>query len=108
MISPFGSLIPQLKGKLMQAKFYSATIFVDHFTDYTYIHLMQGTTAESTLEAKNSYKHLLNTFGHKVLTYYADNGRFAETNFVQDIKDKAQEHITYCGVGSHHQNGIAE
>ncbi len=32
---------------------------------------------------------------------------FAEFEFVQDIKDKAQN-ITYCGVGSHHQSGIAE
>lgn len=107
MISPFGGLIPQIKGKLMRAKFYAATIFVDHFTDYTYVHLMRDTTAETTLEAKNAYEHLLSTFGHRVMAYHADNGRFAETDFVQDVKDKAQN-ITYCGVGSHHQNGIAE
>jgi hypothetical protein len=107
MISPFGGLIPQLKGKLMRAKFYAATIFVDHFTDYTYVHLMRDTTAETTIEAKNAYEQLLQTFGHKVMAYHADNGRFAETDFVQDVRDKAQN-ITYCGVGSHHQNGIAE
>ena len=107
MISPFGGLIPQLKGRLMRAKYYAATIFVDHHTDYTYVHLMRDSTAESTLEAKNAYEHLLLTFGHKVHAYHADNGRFAESVFVQDVKDKAQN-ITYCGVGSHHQNGIAE
>jgi hypothetical protein len=107
MISPFGGLIPQLKGRLMRAKYYAATIFVDHYTDYTYVHLMRDTTADATIEAKNSYEHLLQTFGHKVLAYHADNGRFAETEYVQDVKDKAQN-ITYCGVGSHHQNGIAE
>jgi hypothetical protein len=107
MISPYGGLIPQLKGKLMRAKYYAATIFVDHYTDYAYVHLMRDSTADSTLEAKNAYEHLLATFGHKVLAYHADNGRFAESVFVQDIKDKAQN-ITYCGVGSHHQNGIAE
>lgn len=107
MISPFGGLIPQVKGRLMRAKFYAATIFVDHYSDFTYVHLMRNTTAETTLEAKNAYEHLLLTFGHRVLAYHADNGRFAETDFVQDVKDKAQN-ITYCGVGSHHQNGIAE
>jgi hypothetical protein len=107
MISPFGGMIPQVKGRLMKAKYYAATIFVDHHTDYTYVHLMRNTTAETTLEAKNAYEHLLQTFGHKVLAYHADNGRFAEKVFVQDVKDKAQN-ITYCGVGSHHQNGIAE
>jgi hypothetical protein len=107
MISPYGGMIPQMKGQLMKAKYYAATIFIDHFTDYTYVHLMRDSTAASTLEAKNAYEHLLQAFGHKVLAYHADNGRFAENLFVQDIKDKAQ-HITYCGVGSHHQNGIAE
>jgi hypothetical protein len=107
MISSYGGMIPQMKGRLMKAKYYAATIFVDHHTDFTYVHLMTDTTAESTLEAKNSYEHLLQTFGHKVLAYHADNGRFAEKVFVKDVKDKAQN-ITYCGVGSHHQNGIAE
>ena len=32
---------------------------------------------------------------------------FAEKLYVQDVKDKAQN-ITFCGVGLHHQNGIAE
>ena len=107
MISPYGGMIPQVKGRLMKAKYYAATIFVDHHTDFTYVHLQKDTTAEATLEAKNAYEHLLQTFGHKVLAYHADNGRFAEKMFVGDVRDKAQN-ITYCGVGSHHQNGIAE
>ncbi len=107
MISPFGGLIPQMKGKLMRARYYAATIFVDHFTDYTYVHLMPDSTAESTLEAKNAYEQLLRTHGHRVKAYHADNGRFAENVFVGDVRDKAQS-MTYCGVGSHHQNGIAE
>ena len=107
MISPFGGLIPQMKGKLMRAKYYAATIFVDHYSDFTYVHLMQDTTAVATLEAKNAYEHLIGTFGSKVLAYHADNGRFAENAYVTDVKDKGQN-ITFCGVGSHHQNGIAE
>jgi hypothetical protein len=56
---------------------------------------------------KNSYECLLLSFGHKVRAYHVDNGRFVENMYVQDVKDKAQN-ITFCGVGSHHQNGIAE
>ena len=107
MISPFGGLIPQMKGRLMRAKYYAATVFVDHFSDYTYVHLMQDTTAQTTLEAKNAYELLLSTYGRKAIAYHADNGRFAERVFIQDTKDKGQQ-ITYCGVGSHHQNGIVE
>ena len=107
MISPFGGMIPQMKGRLMRAKYYAATIFVDHYTDYTYVHLMKDTTGESTLESKNAYESLMKSYGHDVRRYHADNGRYAENTFKQDVKDKAQQ-ITYCGVGSHHQNGIAE
>ena len=107
MLSPYGGLIPQMKGKLMRAKYYGATIFVDHFTDYTYVHLMKDTKSESTIEAKNAYESLMKSYGHDVRKYHADNGRYAESLFVQDVKDKGQQ-ISYCGVGSHHQNGIAE
>jgi len=107
MISPYGGMIPQMKGRLTKAKFYGATVFVDHWTDFTYVHLMRDTTAEATLEAKNAYEALLLSNGHKVLAYHADNGRYAEKAFRLDTKDKAQR-MSYCGVGSHHQNGIAE
>ena len=107
MISPFGGMVPQIKGRLMKAKYYAATIFVDHFTDYTYVHLMKDTKAENTLEAKNAYEALMLSHGHKVLAYHADNGRYAEEAFKQDAKDKAQI-MSYCGVGAHSQNGIAE
>lgn len=107
MVSPYGGLIPQVRGRLMKSKYYGATVFVDHFSDFTYVHLMKDATGESTIEAKNAYERLMKSFGHHVRAYHADNRRFAEALFVQDAKDKAQR-ITYCGVGSHHQNGIAE
>ena len=47
------------------------------------------------------------TYGHNVKAYHADNGRFSEKAYVDDVKHKSQR-ITFCGVGSHHQNGIAE
>ena len=82
MISPYGGLIPQVKGKLMRAKYYAAQIKVDHYSDYTYLHLMKDTTAETTLEAKNSYERLMESHGRKDLGCHADNGRFAEKVFM--------------------------
>ena len=54
MISPYGGLIPQMKGRLMKAKFYAVQIKVNHFTDYTYLDLMKNTTVDTTLKAKNA------------------------------------------------------
>ena len=107
MISPHGGMIPQMRGKLMKAKYYAATIFVDHHTDYTYAHLMRDTTTDSTLEAKHAYEALLLSYGHRVRAYHGDNGRYAEPAFQEDAKRKSQG-LTFCGSGQHSQNGIAE
>ena len=45
--------------------------------------------------------------GRYVKHYHADNGRFADNGFIDAITTKDQK-IIFCGVGSHHQNGIIE
>jgi hypothetical protein len=107
MISPHPGLIPQSKGQPMKAKYYGLTVLVNHYSDKTYGHLMQDTTGKSTLEAKQAYERLAGTYGVKVRGYHADNGRYAKKIFIEDAKEKGQK-LTFCGVGSHHQNGIAE
>ena len=107
MISSHPGLIPQRSGLLMKAKYHGATIFVDHHTDFTYIHLMHDFTSEDTLEAKHAYECLNASYDIRILRYHVDNERFSEMSFIKDIKENDQ-HITYCGVGSHHQNGIVE
>ena len=39
--------------------------------------------------------------------YYSDNGIFSEQLFRSEIEYFNQT-ITFCGVGSHHQNAIVE
>ena len=106
LISAQGGLIPQRTRKLMSARYVGA-IFVDHFSDYVYVHLMKEFTAEATLEAKNAWERLAGTHAVRIRRYRADNGRYNDALFLQDIKDNGQL-ITFCGVGAHHQNGIAE
>ena len=45
--------------------------------------------------------------GVKIQKYYADNGRFADNIFIESVQTSNQT-ISFCGVGSHHQNGIAK
>ena len=106
-MSAKGGLIPQRTGKLMSARYVGATVFVDHFSDFVYVHLMRDFTAEATLEAKNAWERLAGTHAVRIRCYRADNGRYSDPSFLQDIKDNGQI-ITFCGVGAHHQNGIAE
>ena len=107
MASSHPGLIPQVTGNLMNAKYQGAQIHVDHATDFLYAHLMLDFSGEATVEAKRAYEKKAATNAVRVQAYHGDNGRFADSEFYADVKDCGQD-ITFCGVGSHHQNGIAE
>ena len=68
---------------------------------------MTDQSGESTLQAKHDYEHLAATQNVKVKHYHSDNGCFADRSFTNDFKASPQR-IAFCGVGAHHQNGIAE
>ncbi len=40
-------------------------------------------------------------------SYHTDNGQFVDKDFKDDCTMSNQS-VTFCGVGGHHQNGIAE
>ncbi len=80
-------------------------ILCNHISNFVYVHLMRHFTLAETLLAKRAYKKVLAQAGHAAKHYHANNGRFSDKGFHQDITDKGQS-ITFCGVGTHHQNGI--
>ena len=54
-----------------------------------------------------AYERVAKQFGVKIKAYCPDNLRFNDKYFM-DHCNKADQEYTYCGVGAHHQNGIAE
>jgi len=64
-------------------------------------------TSEETLKSKLAFEKFASTHGVHIKHYHADNGRFKDNLFTKSIEDKGQT-ISFCGVGAHHQNGIAE
>ena len=80
---------------------------MDHFSRYKYVYLQATITSAETLEAKRAFEAHSRAFGVQVENYHADNGRFADNAFINDIKLQGQT-ISYCGVNAHWQNGIAE
>ncbi len=80
---------------------------MDHHSDHVFIFLMQDLTLAETILAKHTYKRFLSSIGVSLKAYHADNGQFADKRFCDDCTSCNQV-ITFCGVGSHHQNGIAE
>ena len=107
MVSAQPGLIPQMSGRLTNLRVMGATVFVDHYSDHVYIYLMKDLTLSETLMAKHAYERFLASLGIDSKAYHADNGCFADKGFWDDCLSSNQM-ITFCGVGSHHQNGIAE
>ena len=108
MESSTAGLIAQLKGKPTTARFRYATVFVDHFSRLSYVHLQPTLTSVDTLKAKHAFeRYCINNGAGKVAHYHADNGRFADNMRVHDANKQGQT-TSYCGVNAHFQNGIAE
>ncbi len=84
-----------------------ATVIVGHYLDHAYLCLMQFLTLEETLFAKHAFECFLSSIGVTAKAYHANNGRFADQGF-QDDSNLSNQVITFCSVGSHHQNGIAK
>jgi len=107
IVSTQPGLVPQDAGHLTNERISAATVFVDHFSGYSYVVLMTSTTGEETLRAKQEFEAHAASLGIRVAHYHADNGRFKEAIFMDDVKLNAQT-ISFCGVNAHHQNGIVE
>ena len=107
IISAQPGLIPQMSGFLTSQRLWGCTTFVDHVSDYVYVHLMRDMTLDETLLAKQAWEKVIAQAGRTVKHYHADNGRFADNGFIDSVNASNQT-ITFCGVGAHHQNGIVE
>ncbi len=74
MISTQIGFYAQLKGILTKQRYRGATVFVDHFSGYKYIHLMTHLSSEETVAAKRAFKRHSSELGVAILHYHADNG----------------------------------
>ena len=99
--------VPIAKGQPTIRKCHGALVFVDHTSDFRYVNMHYDLTTDKTINAKHAFEHLAEQHGVRILHYHCDNGRFTDEAFVDDIR-MAHQTITFCGVGAHHQNGVAE
>ncbi len=91
----------------MKKRHRAATVFVDHCSGLGCVHLQMQLTSEETLEAKRAFEAYLNRCDVDIRHCHADNGRFADNLFIQDVERK-QQTTSCCGANAHFQNGTAE
>ena len=80
---------------------------MDQYSGYTFVYLQRRLTSEETVQAKRTFERSSDQRGVKIQHYHADNGRFADNEFINDCKRQGQG-LSYCRVNTHFQNGIAE
>ena len=76
-------------------------------SDFLYNHHLNGVTSLDTLEGKHKYKRITNTLSVNVKSYHVDNLRYNNNKITTDCKATEQT-LTFCGVGTHHQNAVAK
>ena len=105
--SPIPGFVPIARGQPTTSRYSGASVFADHASGFTYVHLHQAMTTQETIDAKHAFERIAEQHAVRVKHYHCNNGRFADRAFIDDVR-KAGQTITFCGVGAHHQNGVAE
>ena len=108
LVSYTPGLIPTHRGLPTTKRYSGATIFVDHASDFTYVHLMKGTPdAEKTVEAAQAFERREKSHGVNIHHYHADNVLFDTFTFKAKVATSNQT-MSFCGVNAHYQNGKDE
>jgi hypothetical protein len=105
--SSIPGFIGQMTGRLTNQCIVASTVFVDHASDLSYVYHQTSMTSEETLKSKLAFEKFAASHRVNIKHYHEDNGRFKDKLFSKSIEEKGQT-ISFCGVGAHHQNGIAE
>ena len=56
MESTIPGFIAQMKGRITGRRYLYATVFIDHYSDFTYVHLQETLTSADTLNAKHAFE----------------------------------------------------
>ena len=91
----------------MTERYISVTGFVDHFSDFTYIQLMDKIYGESTVKAKHTFECVQKSHSVIIQNHHSKNGLF-DTKIFKDAVYTAGQTLSFCGVNYHHQNGKVE
>jgi hypothetical protein len=101
------SKTPGLIAQMTTRRYQYACVFVDHFSGFTYVHLLKAQDGDEVLAAKATFEATADTHGIRIKHYHADNGIFAGKQWLDSCRDSHQG-VTFAGVDSHHQNGRTE
>ena len=103
IVSYIPVLIPTHWGLPTTKRYSGVIIFVDHASDFTCVHVMEGNPdAEKTVEAAQAFERIAKSHGVIIHHYHAYKGLFDNFKFKAKLATSNQT-ISFCGVNVHHQ-----
>jgi hypothetical protein len=82
-------------------------LWVDHYSRYIFPTFHETKDAKEMIQSKLDFQTFAARQNIKTKSIRADNGVYASTIFQADCAENQQE-LTFCAVGGHWQNGVAE
>jgi hypothetical protein len=83
------------------------SFWIDHFSQFVYVTMHETKRAEELLRSKLEFEEYAAKFGINIKNIRADNG-VCTAKVIQESCLKKQQNLSFCAVGAHWQNGIAE
>ena len=83
------------------------TVFVDSISKKIWVEFQTSTEAKQTLKGKKHIEKDAAKYNVKIKSFRTDNGVFRSKEFKDNLQ-KCEQEISFCGVGMHSQNGVAE
>jgi hypothetical protein len=99
--------IPTTKGLPTTKRYRYCNLWVDHYSRYVYPTFHETKHATELINSKKEFERFAGKFNVKIQRIRADNGVYSSTQF-QLACEASQQELTFCAVGGHWQNGVAE
>jgi hypothetical protein len=105
LLSKTPGLVAQSKGWMTTSRYCYACVFVDHRSNFTYVHLLRAQNGDAVLEARRAFEATADLHGIRIKHYHADNGIFVAKQWVDNCRDQHQG-MTLAGVDARAKNTI--
>ena len=87
--------------------FVGGALYVDHASGHIFHYPQSDLTADSTILGKQLLEDEAKSVSVSIKHYHSDNGIFSTKAFKDHCRSLNQS-FSFCGVGAHHQNAVAE